>query len=262
MTTFTSEVTGDAITLTLASLTAGGIVTIDRQPDGGRVRGTPVTLATNGGTVLTDVEYPFGEELTYTAVVRDESTGSTIETLTTTIGPVLLGGTQGVVLSNPLTGLQVVVTCLDERDAESEWRGFRFNLAGRAAPLYVNEVHGEWRWTAEYLTTGQQDRATLDTLLRLGLPVLIRPAEGCDLFDGWAQPEEVRQQRWSIPASDSRRRWEVTLARTTAPDSTVESVYVTLQDLSEWEPGTLQDIADRVTGTLLDLALAVVRDTT
>lgn len=259
MTTFTAEVAGDAILLTLSSLTAGGEVTIDRLPDNGRVRGTPVVLPSAGGTVLTDIEYPFGESLTYTAVVRDESTGVTIETLTATAGPVLLPK-DGAVLSDPLLGLEVQVTVIDERDAGSEWRGFRFNLAGRSKPLYVTEFHGEWRWTHEYLTLDKADRATLDTLLRLGRPLLVRPAQGCDLFSGWAYPENILVNRFSISASDSRRRWQVTLGRTVAPDSTVEPSFVTLEDLHEWEPGTLQDIADRVTTNLLDLALTVVRD--
>lgn len=261
MTTFAAEVTGEAVTLTVSDLTAAGECIIDRQPDNGIVRGTPVVLAAGGGTVLTDVEYPFGKELTYTLTVRDVSTGVTIETLQAVLPAIDLGaGNRGVMLSNPLTGQQVVVTCVDERDAESEFRGFRFNLSGRLDPLYVTEYHGEWKWTAEYLTLTESDRAQLGQLLRLGQPVLVRPSEGCDLFFGWTQPENIRLTRFSIPASDRRRRWEVEMASTGAPDSTVEPSFVTLQDLHEWEPTTLQDINDRVPTTLLNLTLAVTRD--
>ena len=258
MTTFTAEVTGEAVTLTLADLTVGGELRIDRQPDSGIVRGTPTTIATGSGTVLTDVEYPFGQTLTYTAVIRDTDTGDTLEELTAEAGPINLGDT-GVVLSNPLTGQEVLVTCLDERDAESVGRGYRFDLSGRVAPLHVMEFNAAWTWTADYLIPDQSDRATMNTLLRMGTPVLIRPAEGCDLYTGWAQPGDVRARRFSIPASDSRRVWEVDLSYTEAPDSTVEPVYANLQDLNDWEPTTLQTVADRVPTTLLDLTLTVIR---
>lgn len=259
MTTFVSEITGSAVTLTLAGLTAGGVVTVDRAPDGGVVRGTPTVVATGAGTVITDLEYRYGHVLTYTATVRDETTGATLEVLTTNIGPIDLPR-NGIVVSDPMQGREVLVTGLDESNQRSEFRGFRYSLSGVEAPLYVTELAGGWQWDSDFLTADTDDRATLDALLRSGSPVLMRPAGGCDLYAGWAVAEQITVRRWSVPASDTRRAWSVSFGQVPAPDSTIEAAFITLDDLHTWEPATLQDVADRVTTDLLDLTLAVTRD--
>lgn len=259
MTTFTAELTGSAVTLTLAGLTAGGVVTVDRQPDGGVVRGSPVLLGTGAGTVFTDLEYRYGNALTYTATVRDEVTGATLESLQTSAGPIVLPS-DGVMVSDPMQGRQVLVTALDEYGSRSEFRGFRFDLSGSTMPLYLTEDHGGWVWEVDYLTATLTDRAVLDVLLRGSDPVLLRPAQGCDLRGGWVVPERVEVRRWSRPASDTRRAWSVTFGETSPPDTSVEPTFITLATLHEWEPATLQDIADRVPTTLLDLTLTVTRE--
>ena len=257
--TATAAASGDFVTLALSSLSQDSIVTITRDPSPAdvTVRGTPVQLDAGGATVLTDVEFPYGAAVTYTAVLRDPTSGATVETLTDTVDPITLP-TDGMVVSDPLGNVAVLVTCIDQRDERSNARHYRFDLAGTSAPLFVGEYPTAWTWTDEFLTVDTTDRATLDTLLRRDRPVLLRVNRGCDLREGWVMPGDITVDRMSIPASDTRRRWKVGLSQIDAPDSTVEGVAVTLDDLHHMIPGTLQDIDDEGYGSLLALSLAVV----
>lgn len=263
MTTFTAtaDAQGRFITLTVSAVTADSVLTITRDPSPGdiTVRGTPVEIPAGGATVLTDVEFPFGVTVTYTAVLRDPTTGDTLETLTDTAGPISLAQ-DGMVVSDPFTNRQVVLTVIDQRDERSEFRGTRMEVAGRPDPLYVLDAHAGWRWVNEWLTTDPADRAQLDGLLRTGHSVLLRVSSGCDLRDGWVAVENINVARAGRPSSITRRRWNVEVGAIEAPPSTVETAAVTLQDLADWEPGTLQDLADRTPATLLDLALTVIAD--
>ena len=261
MTTFTASAaaSGAFITLTLSALSQDSVVTITRDPSPGdvTVRGTPVELPSGGATVLTDLEFPFGQPITYTAVLRNPSTGATVETLTAAVAAITLP-TDGMVVSDPLSNRAVLVTCIDQRDERSTSRSYRFDLAGTSAPLFVSEYPTGWEWLDELLTVDLTDRGTLDALLRGAGPVLLRVNGDCDLRQGWAQPGDIDVQRMTVPASDTRRRWNVQLAEVAAPDSTVEGVAVTLGDLNDMIPGTLQDIDDEGYGSLLALSLAVV----
>ena len=261
MTTFTATASpsGAFVTLALSDVSQDSLVTITREPSPGSivVRGTPVEIAAAGATVLTDLEFPFGTPITYTAVLRDPSTGVEAETLTASVTAIPLGQ-DGMVVSDPISNRQVTVDVHDQRDESSAFRGFRYDLAGRSTPLYLLEEHGGWTWTLDLRTEDKAERVTLDDLLRSKSPVLLRVASGCDLREGWVVPEQISVARFSNPASDSRRVWSVTVGEIAAPDSLVEGVAVTLTDLHEYEPTTLQDLADRPPATLLELSLAVI----
>lgn len=263
MTTFsaTADSLGRFVTLVVSGVTADSVVTITRTPSPGgiTVRGTPVELAASGATVLTDLEFPYGETITYTAVLRDPTSGATLETLTDTAGPVTLS-VSGMVVSDPLTNRQVLLTIQDQTEEQSEFRGFRYDLAGRSHPLFLLEEHAGWRWVNVWLTHDQTERQTLDDLLRHRAPVLLRITAGCDLNEGWVVPQNIRRDRLGVPGDDSRRRWTVEVSQVDAPGSDIEGVAVTLDDLHDYEPGDLQDLADRAPTTLLELSLAVIDD--
>lgn len=263
MTTFTATVSPSAtfVTLAVSAVTAPSVVTITRDPSPGAVtvRGTPVELPAAGATVLTDLEYPFGSPITYTAVLRDPGTNTTLETLTATVPAVSLPGA-GMVVSDPIGNRQVTVDVHDQRDERSEFRGYRYDLAGRSMPLYLLEEHGGWRWTVDLRTDTVSERDKLDGLLRSRQPVLLRVNTGVDLRDGWVVPEGIAVHRLSTPGTDARRVWEVTVGEVDPLDSNIEGVAVTLQDMHEYAPTTLQDLADADPVTLLELALAVIDD--
>lgn len=256
MTTFAAEVVGEAVILTVASLTQAGTITVDRS--GGVVRGTPVALAAGGGTVLTDNEYPFEGTLTYTLTVRDTDTGVTLETLTTQITPPDLTGSLDLVITNSLARESVAVYVFDENDFESDSRTQRFDLSGRIEPIFLYETHTEWSWTLTCGTSTQRDTKDLSFVLRTGLPVLLRPARDCDQEYGWVAVGPIEMIRGVDPGV--HREWNIEVSRAPAPDSTIELGLTTLQDLHEWEPTTLQMISDRVPTTLLDLTLTVTRN--
>lgn len=258
MTTFTATAVGTFVSLAVSDITQDSLVTITRDPSPGSivVRGTPVELPAAGATVLTDVEFPYGTDITYTAVLRDPTSGAELEMLTAVVTAVPLGR-DGMVISNPFTNRQVVLTTVDQREESSAFRGSRMDLAGRPHPLYVTDVHAGWQWTNEWHTTGLSDRQTLDDLLRQGQPVLLRVSAGCDLRDGWVAPEQIDVARVGVKASGRGRRWSVRVAEVEPPASTVETVAVALQDVHEYEPTTLQALSQRQP-TLLDLSLAVV----
>lgn len=258
--TATADPQGRFVTVVVANVAQDSVVTITRDPSPGGivVRGTPVQLPAGGATVLTDLEHGYGHDITYTAVLRDPSTNATVETLTATVPAVVLPA-DGMVVSDPLGNVAVLVTVVDQRDERSRARHERFDLAGRPAPLFVTEYPAGWEWTDELLTADTADRDTLDGLLRRPAPVLLRVNGGCDLREGWVMPGDIDVRRVSVPASDLRRIWQVALAAVDAPDSTVEGVAVTLQDLHEWVPTTLQAIDDLPgINTLLGLSLGTV----
>lgn len=258
MTTFTAEAVGTFVALTVSDVSQDSVVTITRDPSPGTitVRGTPVELASGGATVLTDVEFPYGTDITYTAVLIDPTDGTELETLEAIVTAVPLGR-DGMVISNPFTNRQVVLTAVDQRDESSAFRGSRMDLAGTPFPMYVTEVHGGWTWTNEWLTTSKTERQSLDALLRFGQPVLLRVSAGCDLRDGWVAPEQIDVARVGVKASGSGRRWNVRVGEIKPPDSSIETVAVTLQDVHEYEPTTLQALSLRQP-TLLEISLAVI----
>lgn len=260
MTTFTAtpSPSGAFVTLAVTDVSQDSVVTITRSPSPGgiTVRGTPVALAAGGATVLTDLEFPFGVGITYTAVLADPDSGAETETLTATVPAVPLG-TDGMVVSDPISNRQVLVDVHDQYDERSDFRGFRYDLAGRSTPLYLTEEHSGWRWTLDLRTEDRAERAVLDDLLRHRQPVLLRVSQGCDLRQGWVVPENISVVRTAIPASTTRRVWTVEVGEVAAPDSSVEGVAVTLQDVHEYEPTTLQALSQRQP-TLLDLSLAVI----
>lgn len=259
MTTFTAEVAGNAILLTVASLGNAGECTIDRQPDGGYVRGTPRLEIAGGGFALEDVEFPFSDSpITYTLTVRDVDTGSTIEFLQASILPPDLTGSHDLVVENTLLGIDALALVTEEGKYSSESRNARFDLAGRVQPYYLYEFHTEWSWELEMVTTTKQQRDNMATVLRVGLPVLLRPAAGCDQEYGWVAVGSIQVDRYA--GKPGYFVWQVELSRAGAVDSTIEIVRTTLQDLHEWEPTTLQAIHDRVPTTLLDLTLSVIRN--
>lgn len=262
MTTFTATASpnGMFVSLAVSAVTADSLVTITREPSPGSitVRGTPVELPAAGATVLTDTEFPYGVPITYTAVLTDPTSGAVLETLTDSVAAVPLG-TDGMVVSNPITNQQVVVDVHDQYDEESDFRGFRYNLSGRTTPLYLTEEHAGWRWTLDLRTEDRSERAILDELLRHRQPVLLRVSAGCDLREGWVVPEDITVARLAVDARDSRRVWTVEVGEVEAPDSSVEGVAVTLLDLHEYEPTTLLVLSTRQP-TLIDLSLAVIAD--
>lgn len=259
MTTFTADAVGTFVALAVSDVSQPSVLTVTRDPSPGSitVRGTPVEMGFDDATVLTDVEFPYGADITYTAVLTDPVDGSEIETLTDTVTAIPLGR-DGMVISNPFTNRQVVLTAVDQRDESSAFRGSRMDLAGTPYPMYVTEVHGGWTWVNEWHTATQSERETLDALLRFGQPVLLRVSAGCDLRDGWVTPEQIDVTRVGIKASGSGRRWNVRVAEIKPPDSSVETVAVTLQDVHEYEPTTLQALSNRDPSTLLELSLAVI----
>ena len=260
MSLFTATVSpsGSFVTLTVSDLTQDSLVTITRDPSPGGivVRGTPVELPAAGATVLTDLEFGYGVPTTYTAELRDPTSGTVVETLTAQVDAVPLG-TSGMVISDPLTNRQVLVDVHDQNSERSEFRGYRYDLAGRSTPLYLLEEHAGWRWTLVVRTDTVTERDQLDGLLRHRSPVLLRVSAGCDLREGWVVPETIDVTRQAITATNPGRIWSVQVGQVQAPDSTVEGVAVTLQDLHDYEPTTLQTLSTRQP-TLVDLSLAVV----
>lgn len=261
MATLTCTPGSGFVTVALTDVTVPALVTITRDPSPGdiTVRGTPVTVDAGGALVLTDVEHPFGVPVVYTATLRDPDSGAPIEQLTDTVPAIPLTGA-GVVVSNPITGESVTADQHDQTDERSPFRGYAFDLSGVPRPLVVSDVAGGWSWTMHLRTDDREERAALDALLRAGTPVLVRVPAACDLRQGWVTvTDDIRVQRFAVPASDARRVWSVPVTETDPPDSTVESVAVTLADLAEWEPTDLATLATRAP-SLLALSLAVVAD--
>lgn len=264
MSTFTASPShsGTFVALSVTAVSQDSIVTITREPSPGgiTVRGTPIEVPAGGATVLTDLEFPYGTDITYTAVLRNPSSGTVVETLTAVVPAVPLG-VDGMVVSDPITNRQVVVDVHDQYDEVSDFRGFRYDLAGRSTPVYLLEEHTGWRWSLDLRTDDPSERAVLDDLLRHRRPVLLRTSAGCDLRQGWVVPENISVSRGpaGMPASSTRRVWTVEVAEVAAPDSSVEGVAVTLLDLHEYEPTTLLALSTRQP-TLLDLSLAVIND--
>lgn len=263
MTTFTAtpDPAGRFIAVELADVTADSVATITRDPVVGdllTVRGTPRELTAGGAVVLTDVEYPIGQPLTYTATLRDPTSAALLETLTAT-APATEPDGAGVVVSDPLTGLEVRVDVHDEHDETHEPRRYVYQLAGTRRPLIVSDVHTAPTWKLDIRTDSINERdALLALLTERAAPVLLRAPASDDIRQGWAHPGRVDVARLSIPATDTRRLITVELTGADPPDSTIEAVAVTLADLHDYEPTDLETLAGRPPATLLELSRAVV----
>lgn len=227
--------------ITVSGLTPGDDVVVYRVVGGQRtaLRAGSATSVTDPAFLVVDGELPFGEPVSYVAVVNDTAE---YETGATTYD--LPGGK--VALSDAITGLSAegVIKAWDEKAYDKQASVFK--VGGRN--VVVSGEFGMFTASIEFYfeaySAGQNFKDLMSSATE-GLFQIRRPTSAYDGVDCYVAVLAARERRFSQDGSDPRRMWVVDVAEVEAWAAEQEAVGFTYQDVADYYApvGTYADAA-------------------
>ncbi|SCF06632.1 hypothetical protein [Micromonospora mirobrigensis] len=237
------------VLVSLTGITVGSSVALYRVVGGERtlVRAGIGSTVTDKSFLRVDAELPFGEPVSYVAVVN-----GTTEYTTAPVTYALDGGK--VAVTDAITGnaAEVVITAWDEKSYERQSSVFK--VGGRN--VVVSGDIGMFEGDIELLTETDSARENLTELLTNATEgaVQIRQPGGYAGVDSYAVVTRVAERRFSQDGSDQRRYFTLSVAEVESWAPAMEARGFTLQDIANAYTGlVLADIAADY-ATLLDIA--------
>lgn len=239
------------VLVTVTGLTVGQAVEVYRETAGGArqlVRAGAATV-TDPSFLRTDAELPFGEPVSYVAVVD----GGAATTSTAPVVYALPGGR--VAVTDAVSGLAADVVIMAWPEATRPRRGTRYDVGGRTVAV-LGQL-GAPESAVEFFTDSVQAYADLVAVLEGATEgtVQVRQPGGYAGVDSYQAVMGVTTRRWSQDGTDPRRVVAVDMVEVEAWAPALEAQGTTLQDVADAYPAplTLADLAADY-ATLLDLA--------
>lgn len=229
------------VLVSVTGLTLGDSVSVYREVGGQRtlLRAGSSTAVTDPSFLVLDAELPFGESVTYVAIVNE---GVAYTSATTTY--TLVGGK--VAITDALTGLAAEAVIQEWTDKDFDRRSSMFRIGARN--VVVSGALGQFTGSLTLYTETTSSADNLMNVLRnaTGGTVQIRQPGGYDDIDAYLVVTRVTKTRYDVTdGTDDRRLFVLDVVETDQWSTSIAATGYTLQDIADAYTGlTLADIAN------------------